>query len=93
MPIDVTAGIKMLYVFVDISFDVGHLVASVQKNLSAYPRLALLSTIQFLTSLHVSLSTQLLSKALGIGKFNWKESAYFNLFSANVSFLSVGPMP
>lgn len=53
VPVDVT-GIPCLYVFVDISFDVDHLCASVRANFPAEdanrdapPRLALAGTIQF----------------------------------------------
>lgn len=56
VPIDVTHGIKMLYVFVDIMFDTDHLLRTVEKNfpLSTKRRLAMVSTIQFISTLHVS---------------------------------------
>ena len=43
----------MLYVFVDIAFDVQHLIMTLEKNFPTSTRFALVSTIQFITSLHV----------------------------------------
>lgn len=49
VPIDVTSnnGVRMLYVFVDIAFDVQHLVDTVKHNFKPSVRLAILGTIQF----------------------------------------------
>lgn len=44
-------GIKVMYVFVDIKFDAWHLVESVKHNFDANKRLALASTIQFVTTI------------------------------------------
>ncbi|EEB06032.1 diphthamide biosynthesis protein Dph1 [Schizosaccharomyces japonicus yFS275] len=51
VPVDQTP-IKVLYVFVDIQIDIPHLVASIRKNLKPGLRLALVGTIQFVTSLN-----------------------------------------
>ena len=53
VPIDSTKGIKMLYVFVDIKLDATHFVNTVRHNFEAGKSLALLSTIQFVTTLQV----------------------------------------
>mmetsp|Transcript_48888 Transcript_48888/g.122992 ORF Transcript_48888/g.122992 Transcript_48888/m.122992 type:complete len:461 (+) Transcript_48888:80-1462(+) len=53
VPIDVTT-INMLYVFVDIKIDVTHFVESVKFNLDPEKRIALVSTIQFASSLQVA---------------------------------------
>lgn len=45
-------GIKVLYVFVDIKFDVWHLVQTLKKNLEQGSRLVIAATIQFLTTIH-----------------------------------------
>ena len=45
-------GIKVLYVFVDIKFDVWHLVQSLKHNLPQGSRLVIASTIQFVTTIH-----------------------------------------
>lgn len=55
VPIDSThPRVKMLYVFVDIAFDTGHLVACVRDNFPAGAKLALLGTIQFASALHAA---------------------------------------
>ncbi|EDO35280.1 predicted protein [Nematostella vectensis] len=54
VPIDATAGIKMLYVFVDIKIDTAHFVESVRFNLGAGSCLALVSTIQFVAALQAA---------------------------------------
>ncbi|XP_048468708.1 2-(3-amino-3-carboxypropyl)histidine synthase subunit 1 [Rhincodon typus] len=51
VPIDSTAGIKMLYVFVDIKIDSAHFVDTVRFNFPKGSALALVSTIQFVTAL------------------------------------------
>ncbi|XP_067364359.1 2-(3-amino-3-carboxypropyl)histidine synthase subunit 1 isoform X3 [Channa argus] len=51
IPIDSTAGIKMLYVFVDIQMDNGHFLDTVKFNFSPGQSLALVSTIQFVAAL------------------------------------------
>ena len=53
VPIDSTKGIKMLYVFVDIKLDATHFVNTVRHNFEAGKSLAILSTIQFVTTLQV----------------------------------------
>uniref|UniRef100_A0A674D4Z6 2-(3-amino-3-carboxypropyl)histidine synthase subunit 1 n=1 Tax=Salmo trutta TaxID=8032 RepID=A0A674D4Z6_SALTR len=47
IPIDYTAGIKMLYVFVDIQMDNAHFLDTVKFNFPPGHSLALVSTIQF----------------------------------------------
>uniref|UniRef100_A0A3B5LQK6 2-(3-amino-3-carboxypropyl)histidine synthase subunit 1 n=1 Tax=Xiphophorus couchianus TaxID=32473 RepID=A0A3B5LQK6_9TELE len=51
IPIDSTAGIKMLYVFVDIQMDNAHFLDTVKFNFSPGQSLALVSTIQFVAAL------------------------------------------
>nr|CCA23456.1 diphthamide biosynthesis protein 1 putative [Albugo laibachii Nc14] len=46
VPVDVTT-LKTVYVFVDITIDIDHLVACVKMTLSAKKKLALMGTIQF----------------------------------------------
>lgn len=52
IPIDQTNGIKVLYVFVDIKIDSLHFIESVKLNFPATKKLALVSTIQFVATLH-----------------------------------------
>ncbi|OAA54882.1 diphthamide biosynthesis protein 1 [Cordyceps fumosorosea ARSEF 2679] len=51
IPVDVTK-IKTLYVFVDISIDTAHLLASLERNFAAGRTLALVGTIQFNATIH-----------------------------------------
>ncbi|XP_070761907.1 2-(3-amino-3-carboxypropyl)histidine synthase subunit 1 isoform X1 [Enoplosus armatus] len=51
IPIDSTAGIKMLYVFVDIQMDNAHFLDTVKFNFSPGQSLAIVSTIQFVAAL------------------------------------------
>ncbi|XP_067004628.2 2-(3-amino-3-carboxypropyl)histidine synthase subunit 1 [Anabrus simplex] len=51
IPIDQTAGIKVLYIFVDIKIDALHFINTVKFNFSVDVRLALVSTIQFVATL------------------------------------------
>lgn len=44
-------GLKVMYVFVDIKFDAWHLVESVKHNFNPSEKLALASTIQFVTTI------------------------------------------
>lgn len=53
VPIDATAGIKMLYVFVDIQMDNAHFLDTVKFNFPPGQSLALVSTIQFVAALQV----------------------------------------
>jgi 2-(3-amino-3-carboxypropyl)histidine synthase len=68
----VTDGIKMLYVFVDIAFDVQHLILTLVKNFSTSSRLALVSTIQFIASLHVRFANLKIWKIAIIHHFSGK---------------------
>lgn len=54
IPVDRTAGIKVLYVFVDIKIDALHFIESVKLNFPKERKLALVSTIQFVATLHAS---------------------------------------
>lgn len=45
-------GIKVLYIFVDIKFDVWHLVQTLKQNLTRGSRIAMAATIQFVTTIH-----------------------------------------
>ncbi|KAG9265209.1 2-(3-amino-3-carboxypropyl)histidine synthase subunit 1 isoform X1 [Astyanax mexicanus] len=51
IPIDSTAGIKMLYVFVDIQMDTAHFLDTLRFNFPQGHSLALVSTIQFVSAL------------------------------------------
>ena len=53
VPIDVTGGISMLYVFVDITIDTLHLLDTVRFNFEPGAALVLVSTIQFVPTLQV----------------------------------------
>ena len=50
VPIDITT-IKMLYVFVDITIDVEHLIETIKLNVDFNLKVALLGTIQFSSSI------------------------------------------
>ncbi|XP_063150898.1 2-(3-amino-3-carboxypropyl)histidine synthase subunit 1 [Candoia aspera] len=54
IPIDSTHGLKMLYVFVDIKIDTAHLVETIRFNFPARAKLALVSTIQFVSALQAA---------------------------------------
>ena len=51
IPMDVTK-IKTLYVFVDISIDTAHLLATLERNFSPGKTIAMVGTIQFNATLH-----------------------------------------
>eukprot|EP00062_Callorhinchus_milii_P020267 gi/632975718/ref/XP_007904382.1/ PREDICTED: diphthamide biosynthesis protein 1 isoform X1 [Callorhinchus milii] len=51
IPIDATAGIKMLYVFVDIKIDTVHFLDTIRFNFPKGSPFALVSTIQFVAAL------------------------------------------
>lgn len=52
IPVDVTK-IRTLYVFVDISIDTTHLLATLERNFSPGKTIAMVGTIQFNATLHV----------------------------------------
>ena len=52
IPVDQTHDIKVLYVFVDIKIDSLHFVESVKLNFPITTNIALVSTIQFVATLH-----------------------------------------
>lgn len=54
IPMDQTVGIKVLYVFVDIKIDAVHFIESVKLNFSPTKKLAFVSTIQFVSTLHAA---------------------------------------
>ncbi|KAF2076032.1 hypothetical protein CYY_002646 [Polysphondylium violaceum] len=56
VPIDVSE-IKMLYVFVDIQFDLKHFIDTLKFNFAVNTRMVLVSTIQFSASLQSARST------------------------------------
>ncbi|KAL2160404.1 hypothetical protein VTH06DRAFT_1577 [Thermothelomyces fergusii] len=56
IPVDVTK-IKTLYVFVDISIDTSHLLATIERNFSPGKTIALVGTIQFNATIHGVRST------------------------------------
>ncbi|KAL7936024.1 diphthamide biosynthesis protein 1 [Trichoderma chlorosporum] len=51
IPVDVTK-IKTLYVFVDISIDTAHLIASLERNFASGKTIAIVGTIQFNATIH-----------------------------------------
>ncbi|KAL8814377.1 MAG: hypothetical protein Q9223_006394 [Gallowayella weberi] len=51
IPVDVTK-IKTLYVFVDISIDTSHLIATLERNFDSGKTIAMVGTIQFNATLH-----------------------------------------
>ncbi|KAI0154316.1 putative diphthamide synthesis protein-domain-containing protein [Xylariaceae sp. FL1272] len=51
IPVDVTK-IKVLYVFVDISIDTAHLLATMDRNFSSPKTIAMVGTIQFNATIH-----------------------------------------
>lgn len=51
VPVDVTK-IKVLYVFVDISIDASHLLASLERNFASGKTIAVVGTIQFNATIH-----------------------------------------
>ncbi|CRK22736.1 hypothetical protein BN1708_017970, partial [Verticillium longisporum] len=51
IPVDVTK-IKTLYVFVDISIDTQHLLASLERNFASGKTMAVVGTIQFNATIH-----------------------------------------
>ncbi|OQR95446.1 diphthamide biosynthesis protein 1 [Thraustotheca clavata] len=55
VPIDVTT-IKMLYVFVDISIDITHMIECMKLTFEPTTKLALMGTIQFATAMHLALN-------------------------------------
>jgi len=54
VPVDQTAGIKMLYIFVDIRIDSLHFIESLKANLSKEEGVSLVSTIQFVATLQAA---------------------------------------
>lgn len=54
VPIDVTKGLKMLYVFVDVKIDAEHFINSVKHNFQPGLRIGLVSTIQFVSAIQGS---------------------------------------
>ncbi|KAJ4306973.1 Diphthamide biosynthesis protein 1 [Collariella sp. IMI 366227] len=56
IPVDVTK-IKTLYVFVDISIDTSHLLATLERNFSPGKAIAMVGTIQFNATIHGVKST------------------------------------
>ncbi|XP_061326040.1 2-(3-amino-3-carboxypropyl)histidine synthase subunit 1 isoform X1 [Pezoporus flaviventris] len=54
IPIDTTQGLKMLYVFVDIKIDTAHFLETIRFNFPAGTSLALVSTIQFVSTVQAA---------------------------------------
>nr|MBE5724765.1 putative diphthamide biosynthesis protein 1 [Cucujiformia] len=52
VPIDQTKGVNVLYIFVDISIDPLHFLETIKLNFKTGSKLSLVSTIQFLVTLH-----------------------------------------
>ncbi|KAI5695928.1 hypothetical protein M8J75_005599 [Diaphorina citri] len=52
IPIDQTQSIKMLYIFVNINIDNLHLLDTIKFNFNKDTKLAMVSTVQFISSLH-----------------------------------------
>ncbi|RYP92323.1 hypothetical protein DL770_001525 [Monosporascus sp. CRB-9-2] len=75
IPVDVTK-IKVLYVFVDISIDTSHLLATLERNFATPKTIAMVGTIQFNATIHGVRSTL--------------EKAGFNVLIPQISPLSKG---
>ncbi|RYP37179.1 hypothetical protein DL768_010896 [Monosporascus sp. mg162] len=75
IPVDVTK-IKVLYVFVDISIDTSHLLATLERNFAIPKTIAMVGTIQFNATIHGVRSTL--------------EKAGFNVLIPQISPLSKG---
>ncbi|KAL2738044.1 2-(3-amino-3-carboxypropyl)histidine synthase subunit 1 isoform X2 [Vespula squamosa] len=58
IPIDQTIGIKVLYVFVNISIDIIHCIESIKATLLVISKISLISTIQFVGTLQ-AIATEL----------------------------------
>ncbi|KRZ12022.1 Diphthamide biosynthesis protein 1 [Trichinella zimbabwensis] len=54
IPVQDTAGCSVLYVFVSIKFDTGHFIDTLRHNFNPESRLALVSTVQFISSLQAA---------------------------------------
>ncbi|XP_023015032.1 diphthamide biosynthesis 1 [Leptinotarsa decemlineata] len=54
VPADQTGGVKVLYVFVDIKIDPLHFIDTVKVNFNTSEKIALVSTIQFVTTLQAA---------------------------------------
>nr|MBE5724767.1 putative diphthamide biosynthesis protein 1 [Cucujiformia] len=52
VPLDQTKGVNVLYIFVDISIDPQHFLETIKLNFATGSKLSLVSTIQFLSTLH-----------------------------------------
>nr|NVI71012.1 putative diphthamide biosynthesis protein 1 [Cucujiformia] len=52
IPVDHMGGLKVLYIFVDIKIDPLHFIETIKLNFPIATRLGLVSTVQFLTTLH-----------------------------------------
>ena len=63
VPVNETPGIKLLYIFVDIQVDLAHFLDSVIYNFQQGSKIALVSTIQFVSAVQTS-SRELNSKGL-----------------------------
>lgn len=54
IPVDQTIGIKVLYVFVNIRIDISHCVDCLKVTLPITTKIALVSTIQFATTVQAA---------------------------------------
>lgn len=84
VPISATEGIKMLYVFVDIQIDIVHFVETVKHNFTAGSKLALVSTVQFISSLQVCCGSCIFALSIMLLRFiiiSWKIWKFKILFS------------
>nr|NVI71053.1 putative diphthamide biosynthesis protein 1 [Cucujiformia] len=52
IPVDQMGGLKVLYIFVDIKIDPYHFMETVKLNFNVTTKIGLVSTVQFLTTLH-----------------------------------------
>ncbi|XP_061722905.1 2-(3-amino-3-carboxypropyl)histidine synthase subunit 1 [Cydia pomonella] len=57
IPIDQTTDVKVLYIFVDIKIDPSHFIDTIKLNFPKRSHLAIVSTIQFVTTLHAIAKT------------------------------------
>lgn len=76
VPIQDTAGIHMLYVFVNIDVNAGHFIDTITHNFEKEKSIAFVSTVQFLTSLHVILMFENIPSIFVI--FRWPKMSWSN---------------
>ena len=80
IPVDQTANIAMLYVFVDIKLDSLHFIETLKANFPPATRLSLVSTVQFVATLQANASKSSIRRFIITEKaptraFSWLKAA------------------